>query len=116
MNSFPPRPVDQPIAVPEFNDAICRCSNLVPWRNVFPIIGSSSVLCRLLQQMARRVMSQGYLAHRRLLHAAAVYSIWAARMEAAAAGRVDWARHLAREDDALALRAWIGERRCREQR
>jgi hypothetical protein len=37
-------------------------------------------------------------------------------MEAAAAGRVDRARHLARKDNALAPRAWIGERRCREQR
>jgi hypothetical protein len=63
-----------------------------------------------LSEMARRVMSRCYLAHRGLLHAAALDSIGAARVEAAAAGWVDRARHLAREDDALAPRAWIGER------
>ena len=70
---------------------------------------------KMLSQMARRVMCRCYLAHRRLLHAAALDSIGAARMEAAAAGLPDRARYLAREDDALAPRAWIGERHCREQ-
>jgi hypothetical protein len=59
-------------------------------------------------------MCRCYLAHRRLLHAATLDSIRTARVEAAAAARIDWARHLASKDDSLAARLDRGAASPRE--
>ena len=63
------------------------------------------------RQVAGRVRDQ-----RRLVRRADGGRVAAARMEVAAARRVDRARHVALEHDALALRQRIGDRHRREQR
>src|ERR1700720_1307737 len=52
----------------------------------------------------------------RFLAGATVESVGAARVEAAAGGRVDRAWDVARKDDPRARRAWLGHRHGGEQR
>ena len=61
-------------------------------------------------------MARRHLAHLRLLDRAAVEGVGAAGVEAAARGRVDRARHVALEDDALLRGVGVGHRHRRQQR
>src|SRR2546425_416537 len=69
-----------------------------------------------LAEMAGDVMPRPHLAHRRLLAPAAIERIGAARVKTAPRRRIDRARHVALEDDAVALGLGIGQRHRREQR
>src|SRR6266446_4268725 len=69
-----------------------------------------------LAQMASDVVAGEDLADLGLLLGAALEGVGAAGVEAAARGRVDRARHIAFEDDALSRRLWVGDRDGREQR
>jgi len=69
-----------------------------------------------LAQVAGDVVAGEDLAHLRLLLRAALEGVGAAGVEAAARGRVDRARHVALQDDALARRLGVGNRDRRQER
>ena len=65
--------------------------------------------------MTGRQVRITYRAQYRLLYPAAVEDIGAARVEAAAAGRIDRAGHIAGQDDTLAPCRRIGDRNRGQQ-
>src|SRR5882724_6107513 len=69
-----------------------------------------------IQQMTRREMLRPDRLKDRFLDAAAIERIRTAGVKAAPFGRIDWARDVALEYDALAVRAGLRHRNGRQQR